>query len=262
MRRATFDVFGTPIDAIDAAGAVARVAGWAQAGESRYVCICNAHSMVTAHGDPAFRQVISQADMATPDGTPVAWMARRLGWRGQRRVSGPDLMLDYCAHAAAAGEPIFLYGATQETLDRLKVRLLQRWPQLQIAGSLAPPFRAHTPAEDLAAVQQINASGARTVWVSLGCPKQEAWMAEHRGRINAVMLGVGAAFDFHSGLRRRAPGWMQSSGLEWLFRLCSEPRRLWRRYLFTNSRFIMLALRQLGSSATARRSFHNGGPDS
>ena len=190
-------------------------------------------------------KIVASADMATPDGAPVAWMLRRQGVRGQPRVTGPDLMEAYCAHAAASAEPLFLYGSTDETLRRLQLELRRRWPTLRIVGTHSPPFRPLSAAEDDAVVRQINQSGAGTVWVSLGCPKQEQWMASHSGRIDAVMIGVGAAFDFHAGTVARAPAWARNHGLEWLHRLCSEPGRLWKRYLHTNSVFIAAALRQL-----------------
>ncbi len=243
--RQVLPVLGAPIDVIDPAAAVNRIAGWAAAHDSRVVCICNVHSVVTAARDPAFMQVLAQADLATPDGAPVAWMLRRQGAGDQRRVSGPELMLDYCAHAAARGEPLFLLGSTPDTLHRLQQQLLARWPALRIAGALSPPFRAPTAEEDADTVATINASGAATVWVSLGCPKQERWMAAHRGQVQAVMVGVGAAFDFHAGTVPRAPAWMRRHGLEWLHRLASEPRRLAGRYVVTNTLFVAGALRQL-----------------
>lgn len=236
---------GTPIDAVTWDEACALLAGWAQRRESRYVCICNVHSVVTAQQDAGFHAVVTQADLATPDGAPVAWLMRRLGHAGQQRINGPDLMLRYCAEAAGRDERIFLYGNTEPTLDLLCQRLQTLFPTLQIAGHYAPPFRPLTPQEDDEVVARINASGAGTVWVSLGCPKQERWMAEHRGRIQAAMVGVGAAFDYHAGTLRRAPLWMQHSGLEWLHRLWSEPRRLGPRYFATNSRFLLQAARQL-----------------
>ena len=243
--RKTALVLGAPIDVITAAQAVARIAQWATARESRVVCICNAHSVVTAAQDSRFMGVIQRADMATPDGAPVAWMLRRQGAAGQPRVSGPDLMLDWCAHAAETGQAIYLLGSTRDTLGRLQQQLLQRWPALRIAGSVSPPFRPLSDAEDTQIVQAINATGAGTVWVSLGCPKQEQWMDAHRGRVQAVMVGVGAAFDFHAGTQARAPQWMRNHGLEWLHRLASEPLRLWRRYAVTNTAFILRAARQL-----------------
>jgi N-acetylglucosaminyldiphosphoundecaprenol N-acetyl-beta-D-mannosaminyltransferase len=245
MPRTIARVLGVPIDVIDWATATARIRLWAAAFESRYVCICNAHSVVTASDDPIFSAAVSLADMATPDGAPVAWVMRKLGFSGQQRINGPDLMWKYCASVEQFGESIYLYGSTRHTLDLLQQRLVREFPRLRIAGAESPPFRSPTAQEDAATVERINASGAGTVWVSLGCPKQELWMGSHRGRINAVMVGVGAAFDYHAGTIRRAPLWMQETGLEWLHRLWSEPRRLWRRYLVTNTRFILLATKQL-----------------
>ena len=237
-------VLGVPIDALSMDQAVQRIAQLARAGQGGCACLCNAHSVVTASRDAALARALAGADLALPDGAPVAWMLRRQGAGQQRRVSGPDLMLAYCAHAVAQGEPIYLYGSTPETLAALQRQLLARWPGLRIAGTHSPPFRASTADEDRVDVARINASGARTVWVSLGCPKQELWMAARRHQLQAVLIGVGAAFDFHAGRIARAPLWMRRSGLEWLHRLCREPRRLWRRYLVTNSLFIAGALAQ------------------
>ena len=225
--------------------AVARIAAWAGQRVSRVVCICNVHSVVTARQDPAFAAALAQADLATPDGAPVAWMLRRLGHAGQARINGPDLMWRCCADAAARGTPVYLYGGTEEVLARLQQRLRAAFPALRIAGAASPPFRTLSAEEDAAAVAAINASGAGVVWVSLGCPKQELWMHAHRGRVHVVMVGVGAAFDYHAGTTPRAPLWMQQAGLEWLHRLASEPRRLGRRYLVTNTLFIVAAARQL-----------------
>ena len=243
--RTTASVLGAPIDVFSWESALSRIAAWSAIRESRYVCICNAHSVVTATQDPAFAHVVDRADMATPDGAPVAWMLRKLGFAGQQRINGPDLMWKYCELAAKRNESIFLYGSTDETLTILQARLLTVLPGLQIAGAISPPFRTLTAEENAADVARINASGAGTVWVSLGCPKQEKWMAAHRGSVNAVMIGVGAAFDYHAGTIKRAPLWMQRRGLEWLHRLCSEPGRLWKRYLVTNTLFVLGAARQL-----------------
>jgi N-acetylglucosaminyldiphosphoundecaprenol N-acetyl-beta-D-mannosaminyltransferase len=172
-------------------------------------------------------------------------MLRRLGHPDQLRISGPDLMWQICEQAPASGVSCFLYGATDATLAKLTSALGQAFPELQIAGAYAPPFRALSEAEDLDVIDRINASGAGIVWVGLGCPKQELWMAAHRGRIQAVMLGVGAAFDFHSGVVKRAPPWMRRVGLEWLHRLCSNPGRLWKRYLVSNTLFVFAAIKQL-----------------
>ncbi len=241
----TATVLSAPIDVLTWEQALARISRWAAQRESRYVCICNVHSVVTAGQDVAFGRVVKEADMATPDGAPVAWMLRKLGYANQQRINGPDLMWKYCEQAAQRGEAIYLYGGTPDTLKILQRRLVEIFPGLRIAGAYSPPFRAATNEEDEADVRRINASGASTVWVSLGCPKQEKWMAAHRGRVNAVMIGVGAAFDYHAGTIQRAPTWMQNAGLEWLHRVCSEPRRLWRRYLVTNTLFVIGAVKQL-----------------
>ncbi len=250
--RQTGQVLTVPIDVVSWEDAIARIQGWADQRSSRYVCITNVHSVVTARRDGLFSQVVRSADMATPDGAPVAWMLRRLGFAEQQRINGPDLMWRYCEQAAGRNESIYLLGATPETLERLQNRLAATFPALRIAGAESPPFRPLSGSEDAAIVARINASGAGTVWVSLGCPKQELWMATHRGQVRAVMVGVGAAFDYHAGTVRRAPAWMRNAGLEWLHRLASEPRRLWRRYLLTNSIFIWAAARQLWSRGATR----------
>lgn len=242
-------VLNARLDVLGWSEALRQIAQWGARRESRYVVICNAHSVVTAGQDRAFGEVVAGADLVTPDGAPVAWMMRRLGHRGQQRINGPDLMWKYCAQANGRNESIYLYGGMPETLELLQRRLRASFPQLKIAGAYSPPYRALTPEEDAAAVERINQSGAGTVWVSLGCPKQEAWMAAHRGRVHGVMIGVGAAFDYHAGTIARAPVWMQHAGLEWFQRLCSEPRRLWRRYLVTNTCFVIGALKQLISRA-------------
>ncbi len=231
-------VLGSHIDALGWKGCLERIALWAARGESRAVVQCNVHSVVTARRDPGFAAAVRAADLAVPDGWPVAWRLRSLGFADQERIGGPDLMWRCCALAARSGQPVYLYGSDAPTLERLRARLREAFPRLRLAGWCAPPFRALTAAEDAQVVEAIEHSGARIVFVALGCPKQEAWMAQHRGRIHAVMLGVGAAFGFHAGVARRAPRWMRAHGLEWLHRLLAEPRRLWRRYLVTNTLFI------------------------
>lgn len=253
----TAAVLSAPIDVLTWEHALARISRWAARRESRYVCICNAHAVVTAGQNAAFGRVVKEADMATPDGAPVAWMLRKLGYMDQQRINGPDLMWKYCEQAAKNGESVYLYGSRPETLEILQRRLVEAFPGLRIAGAHSPPFRTATTVEDEADVARINASGAGTVWVSLGCPKQEQWMATHRGRVNAVMIGVGAAFDYHAGTISRAPVWMQNAGLEWLHRLVSEPRRLWKRYLVTNTLFVIGATRQLVFGNARTRAIEN-----
>jgi N-acetylglucosaminyldiphosphoundecaprenol N-acetyl-beta-D-mannosaminyltransferase len=232
------------IDAVTWEEAIGRIAAWGTARESRYVCICNVHSVVTTTRDVEFKIAVNNADMSTPDGAPIAWALRRLGHPSQERINGPDLMIRYLNEAERRGQTVFFYGSTEATLTRLRAALLQLFPQLRIGGALSPPFRPLSLEEDEQIVEQINQSGASVVFVGLGCPKQEKWMADHRGRIHAVMIGVGAAFDYHAGVVKRAPIWWQRNGLEWLYRLGSEPRRLFRRYLVTNTLFVVGFLRQ------------------
>ncbi len=222
-----------------------RITFWAKARESRYVCLCNVHSVITATQDPKFKQVLRHADLATPDGMPIAMMLRKLGFVGQDRINGPDLMWKYCEQAARSGEAVYFYGSTLETLQRMSVNLKTAFPGLQIGGVYSPPFSAEGQFEEDAIIASINESEAGVVFVGLGCPKQEKWMAAHSHRIHAVMIGVGAAFDYHAGVMQRAPLWMQRNGLEWSYRLFSDPRRLWKRYLVTNTLFIIRASVQL-----------------
>jgi N-acetylglucosaminyldiphosphoundecaprenol N-acetyl-beta-D-mannosaminyltransferase len=243
--RQQHEVLGAPIDVVYWGSAVATLLRWAAEHEDRYVCACNVHSVVTAQRHQGLADAVRGADMVLPDGAPVAWLMRKSGFKSQQRVSGPDLMWRFFAAAAPYRESIFLYGGSPQTLELLCARIGSAFPELQIAGVYSPPYRDLTAEEDQAAIDMINLSGATTVWVSLGCPKQEVWMAEHRGRIKGVLVGVGAAFGFHAGTTKRAPKWMQRLSLEWLHRLLSEPRRLWRRYLSTNTIFVFAALRQL-----------------
>ena len=238
-------VLGARITALGWRETLDVLSGWTARCESRYVCISNVHMVITAQRDAELAETMRKADMATPDGAPLAWMLRRLGFADQQRISGTELMLAYFKEAAARNESVFLLGSTEETLLGLRRALQGSLPILRIAGAHSPPFRALTDLEDAALVDRINDSGARTVWVSLGCPKQEKWMLAHRGRVNAVMFGVGAAFDFVAGVKPRAPQWMQKAGLEWLHRLANEPGRLWQRYLVTNTLFVLGAVRQL-----------------
>lgn len=238
-------ILGTRVDATSYGDAVSRILEWARAGESRYVCVCGVHGVMEGHDSRDFQEISNAADLVTPDGMPLVWVLRRLGLKDQNRVYGPDLTLNVCRAAAEAGIPVGLYGGSQEVLDALQKNYRERFPQLQIAYAYSPPFRPLTPDEDEAVVRAINASGTRILFVGLGCPKQEQWVAGHRDRVQAVMLAVGAAFDFHSGRVRQAPRWMRRSGLEWLFRLLMDPRRLWRRYFKNNPRFLWLVTRQL-----------------
>ncbi|MEF7613760.1 WecB/TagA/CpsF family glycosyltransferase [Aquincola sp. MAHUQ-54] len=236
-------VVGMPVDVISRDRVRRVLMRWALKRESRYVCFCNVHSLVAARSDTAHRRVIEQADMALPDGAPVAWTLARNGFPRQTRIDGPSKMWSLCREAEMMNVRIGLFGSTAQTLERLRERLQSAFPALQIGYMGSPPFRELTPDEDQAVCDAINDANVGLLFVGLGCPKQEAWMARHRGRIRSVMLGVGAAFDFHAGTVSRAPEWVQHSGLEWLHRLGSEPRRLWRRYLVSNSSFVMRTAR-------------------
>jgi N-acetylglucosaminyldiphosphoundecaprenol N-acetyl-beta-D-mannosaminyltransferase len=246
-------VLGQRLDATDYADATARVVDWARRGESRYVCLSNVHMVMQGWDDPNFRQIINAADLITTDGVPLVWCLRALGVPLAVRVYGPDLTLHVCAAAAQQQLAIGLYGGTAQSLKEFAALLQSRFPAIEIACSIAPPFRPLTAAEDVAYTKQLAESGARILFVGIGCPKQEIWMSEHRGRLNMPMLGVGAAFDFHAGRVKQAPAWLQAIGLEWLFRLLMEPRRLWRRYAWHNPRFVLFFIGQLLRGRRRRR---------
>ena len=227
------------------AAAAKMVVDWSGKSESRYVCIANVHVLMEAYDSPHFRSVLNHADLVTPDGVPLVWLMRLKGQRAQQRVYGPTLMLRVLEAAAQNGISVGFYGGTPDVLRSLVERMQERFHGLNAAFAVSPPFAEMSNKEDADLVEQINRSGIRILFVGLGCPKQEIWMAGHRGRVNAVMLGVGAAFDFHAGVKPQAPLWMQGIGLEWLFRLSTEPRRLWKRYLYHNPRFVVLAIADL-----------------
>ncbi len=238
-------LLGTRIDAMSWEQAVGRIIRWAQSGASRMVCLCNVHSLVSARHDSVLAAALSASDMNSPDGAPLAWLMQRRGWPEQQRLSGPDMMWRLLGEAERLNVPVFLLGGSTATLETLEATLRQAFPQLPLAGSLSPPFRALDDEDNERIVETIHACGARLVLVGLGCPKQEKWMATQRGRLRAVMLGVGAAFDYHAGLLPRAPLAWQRLGLEWLYRLAQEPVRLASRYLVTNTLFLLSLPREL-----------------
>jgi N-acetylglucosaminyldiphosphoundecaprenol N-acetyl-beta-D-mannosaminyltransferase len=238
-------ILGMRTDATSYPAAAAQILGWARAGQSRYVAVATVNNVMEAYDSAAFRSAMNAADLVTPDGMPLVWGLRLLGIRRASRVYGPDLVPAVLAAAAREGIPVGFYGATDAVLTRLIGAVRRRYAGLVVAYAWAPPFRSLSEEEDRAATAKVNASGARILFVGLSTPKQERWMASHRGRVHAVMLGVGAAFDFLAGAKRQAPRWMMRAGLEWLFRLASEPRRLAGRYLKHNPRFVVLFLAQL-----------------
>lgn len=211
-----------------------------------YVCVAAVHTVMACQEDPDLRAAVLGSDLTVPDGQPLVWAINALGHDLPGRVYGPDLMARYCERAALTGSRMFLYGGRdQDALVKLATTLRARYPGLNVVGGYSPPFRPLTGEEEEVVVEEINRSGADIVWVGIGVPKQEKWMAAMRGRLDApVLIGVGAAFDFHAGLVPQAPSWIQSLGMEWAYRLAREPRRLWRRYLRYNPRFVVGFLRQ------------------
>ncbi len=209
---------------------------------SSYVCFANVHMLMEAHQKPSFRDIVNNADIVAPDGRPLSIMMKSHHGIKQDRVCGMDIFPDLLKGSEQRGLSIFFYGSTQEVLDTIRAKAKEQFPDLIIAGMYSPPFRKLTPEEDAEVVTMINQSGANMVFVSLGCPKQETWMNEHKGRIPACMLGLGQAFLTFAGLEKRLPEWARKLSLEWTYRLFLEPKRLWKRYLVGNSKFIFLAL--------------------
>jgi N-acetylglucosaminyldiphosphoundecaprenol N-acetyl-beta-D-mannosaminyltransferase len=210
----------------------------AASGSGGMVCVATVHMVMEAFDDPAFQRIVNSAERVTPDGVPLVAALRLLGIPQAQRVYGPTLTPIVCERAAELGLPVGFYGGTPEVLDALVRELTRRFPKLRVPFAYSPPFRPLSGAEDASIVEAIEAADVRILFVGLGCPKQERWMAAHRDSLACAMLGVGAAFDFLAGTKSQAPRWMQRRGLEWLYRLVAEPRRLWRRYLIGNPRFL------------------------
>jgi N-acetylglucosaminyldiphosphoundecaprenol N-acetyl-beta-D-mannosaminyltransferase len=225
------NVLGVLVSPIHVGDARRAIEAWITSRAQTYVTVTSAHAIMDAYRDPELRRVVNNAGMTTPDGMSVVWLLRLRGHRATRRVYGPDLMLEICRDGVSKGYRHFLLGGEPGVADGLGSNLAQRIPGVDIVGTVSPPFDALSEQDDRRLVEQVNAAGPDIVWVGLGSPKQERWMADHLGRVTApVMVGVGAAFDFLSGRKRQAPRWVQRMGFEWLFRLASEPRRLWPRY--------------------------------
>jgi N-acetylglucosaminyldiphosphoundecaprenol N-acetyl-beta-D-mannosaminyltransferase len=239
------DVLGVGVSAINMDSAVATISGWIENGERHYVCVTGVHGVMEAQRDASLRAVHNESGLTTPDGMPMVWAGRWAGARWMTRVYGPDLMLAVLAVAARRGWSSYFYGGAEGTPQLLAERLCQRFPDLRVAGAHSPPYRPLTDEEDAAVCTAINEAAPHIVWVGLSTPKQEQWMAAHRDRLTApVIVGVGAAFDFHAGLVKQAPLWAQRSGLEWAYRLTREPRRLWRRYFRNNPAFVLRIIRR------------------
>lgn len=239
------DVLGVGISVVDLASAVDEITRWIEADERQYVCVTGVHGVMESQRDGELRRIHDASGLTTPDGMPMVWAGHRAGASTMSRVYGPDLMLALCERAAQRGWRSYFYGGRPGTAELLAARLSSRFQGLVVAGLSSPPFRPLTAAEDEATIKDINDARPDLVWVGLSTPKQERWMAAHVGRLSApALLGVGAAFDIHAGTLPQAPRWMQQRGLEWLYRLWREPRRLWRRYLANNPRFVVAILRR------------------
>ena len=248
-------IVGTPIANLDYTGVVNQIGQWVKRKKREYVCIVPVHSLIVGFWDKAHRTVLRGAGLCTADGVPVVWMQRLLGYRKASRVYGPTLMLHALERAQQEGWRIALYGGREDRLTLLESNLKERYPGLKLVDAISPPYRVMTTEEDDAMVDYLRELRPDLVFVGLGCPKQERWMAEHSKRIPGVMLGVGAAFDFHAGAVRQAPPLLQRLGMEWAFRLAVEPRRLWKRYLTTNPVYIVVAAGQLIGQLILRRRY-------
>ena len=239
------NILGVGISAVNMDLALKLIEAWIARRQSHYVCVAPVHSVLECQRDPELRRIHNASGITTPDGMPLVWLSRLHGYHYVDRVYGPDLMLALCERSAEAGYRHFFYGGAKGVPEELAANLQHRFPGLAVVGTYSPPFRPLTSEEDDQAVQMINEVSPDVIWIGLGSPKQERWMATHIGRVEApVLIGVGAAFDFLAGRKKQAPRWMQRSGLEWLFRLLTEPRRLWRRYLVNNPLFVLLVLAQ------------------
>jgi N-acetylglucosaminyldiphosphoundecaprenol N-acetyl-beta-D-mannosaminyltransferase len=237
-------VIGLPVTVGDPATVSREILRLGREGAGGQVCVANVHMLVEARGDPGLRQVLEDAAVVTSDGMPLVWQLRRHGFAHAQQVRGPDLTVRLCQDAAAAGLPVYFYGGDRALMAELEAALRVRVPALRIAGLEAAPMLPRQPGMDPAVVERIRSSGARLVFVGLGCPKQEFWMHAHRPHLDAVLVGVGQAFGIIAGHVPEAPAWMRRHSLEWLFRVASEPRRLWRRYLVTNTLFGVFLLRE------------------
>jgi N-acetylglucosaminyldiphosphoundecaprenol N-acetyl-beta-D-mannosaminyltransferase len=233
------DVLGVKVSAINMQMALSTIEAWIGKDERQYVCITGVHGVMESQKDEELLAVHNAAGMVTPDGMPLVWISRLKGCRHVRRVYGPDLMLEVCRISVRRGYRHFFYGGKEGVPELLAARLTEEYPGLSVAGTYSPPFRTMSEEEDKEIVGLINHTRPNVVWVGLSTPKQEQWMATHVHRVQAqVLIGVGAAFDFHAGLKPQAPRWMQTVGLEWLFRTITEPRRLGSRYLKNNPAFL------------------------
>jgi N-acetylglucosaminyldiphosphoundecaprenol N-acetyl-beta-D-mannosaminyltransferase len=253
MKIIKFKVLEVGISAIDMDDASLFVEEAVLKRQKKYICVCPVTTIMECKKDEKVLKSINCADLATPDGMPVVWIGKMLGYKNIRRVYGPELMQYICEISEYKGYKNYFYGSSQDTLNKLQERLSKKHPGLVISGSFSPPFRQLTEEEDNRIAEEINRANSDIVWVGLGSPKQDLWMYEHRDKINApVMIGVGAAFDFLAGTKPQASRWVRDNGFEWLFRLVSEPKRLWRRYLVDCPIFVVYVLLDLMRKSFSR----------
>ncbi len=239
------NILGVGISAITMNDALSQISSWIRKGEKQYVSVCTVHTIMECQKNDIMRQAVNGASLATPDGMPLVWLGKIKNNRQVGRVYGPDLMLALCELSAQKGYTQYFYGGAEGVPKELSQTLQRRYSGLKVVGAYSPPFRPLTETEDRQIVEQINQANPDIIWVGLGTPKQDLWMASHRNLLNApVIIAVGAAFDFHTGRIPQAPSWMQRVGLEWLYRLVQEPKRLWYRYLVYNPLFILKILAQ------------------
>ena len=226
-------ILGVRINLVTIAGALSQIEDWIKAKQRNYICACPNYSIIMGQKDNEFREALNGSSMSVPDGMSVVWVCRLRGYKKAKQVRGTELMLQTCKMAAEKGYSCFFYGGADGIPERLGEELKRRVPGFRVAGTYSPPFRTLTEQEIGDVINMINAANPDILWVGLGAPKQEIWMAQHIRHLNVpVMVGVGAAFDFVSGNKEEVPGWLQRAGLEWLFRLIKEPRRLWKRNLY------------------------------
>jgi N-acetylglucosaminyldiphosphoundecaprenol N-acetyl-beta-D-mannosaminyltransferase len=237
------DILGVRISAVTLTSASEAIEGWVKARQKAYVCVAPVSTLVDCQRDPAYRKIVNEADMVTPDGMPVVWLAKVQAGKAIDRTYGPDLMRSLCGKGHLRH---YFFGSTTETLRQLEQALKKEFPEIRIAGTMSPPFRPDAQIEEKAVLEAINQANPDILWVGLGAPKQDFWMKLNRARLEVpVMIGVGAAFDFLAGVKPQAPKWIQRSGFEWLFRLCCEPKRLWKRYLIGNSLFVFYVIKDM-----------------
>lgn len=241
----TIDIIDVPITCLPLRKQASTIVQWAEERLSKVVCVANVHMLMESRTNAKLRGILETADLVTPDGMPLVWMMRTLGQSSQDRVAGMDIFESVCRQCEQREVSIYFIGSTWAVLEKMKLRIKEDFPNLKIAGVESPPFRELSQAEQEETAGRINASGAGVTFVSLGCPKQEQWMSIQSGKVQSVMVGVGAVFPVYARVLQHAPVWVRKNGLEWLYRWMQEPKRLSRRYISTIPPFLYLAFKQI-----------------